>query len=101
MDIAEAAGVAEKAVEGFMRVEPTMATMASMFVPGAAPIVAVVHPLVAMAAPFVEKALLDIAQHHNGDAFSAFIELIQHVTRGMPNSNVLTPAHDASTAGSG
>jgi len=91
MDIAEAAGEAEKIVEAVARVEPTMASIASMFVPGAAPIVMTVQPMIAMAVPFVEKALNDIAAGHGGDALSSFAELIGHLSKGLPNSSALTP----------
>jgi hypothetical protein len=56
IDIAGAATAAQKVVEDVMKVEPTMASIASMFVPGAAPIVMTVQPMIAMAVPFVEKA---------------------------------------------
>ena len=95
MDIAEAAGEAEKIVEAVARVEPTMASIASMFVPGAAPIVMMVQPMIAAAVPFVEKALNDIAAGHGGDALSSFAELIGHLSKGLPNSPILSaPAPD-------
>jgi len=99
------AAEAEQIVESVMKVEPTVATVAGMFVPGAAPVVAVVQPAVLLAAPFVEKALSSIAAGNGGDAMSAFIELLQHLTAGQPNSAALTNAQpntaSASAQGSG
>lgn len=88
MDMKTAAGQAEKVVEGFMRVEPIVMTMSS-FVPGAAPVMAMVHPAVVALAPFIEKALTDIAAGNNSDAFSAVFQLIQHISRGQPNIGLL------------
>lgn len=97
--LASAAGVADTIIKDFMKIEPFLAT-ASNFIPGAAPIVAIVHPAVAMAAPFVEQALEAVASGNNGNAFSAFIELLQHITPGQPNSPILSaPAQAAITTG--
>lgn len=95
VDVAGAAKTAESVVENVMKVEPTVATIAGMFVPGAAPIVAIVQPAVLAAAPFVENALNAIAAGNGGDALSAFIELLQHITPGKPNSTTLTPSASA------
>lgn len=89
--VAEVAATAEKVVEGFMKVEPIVMTVSS-FVPGAAPIMAFVHPAVVAAAPFIEQALNDLATGNNGNAFTAMIQLIQHLTAGQPNSPILSPA---------
>jgi hypothetical protein len=94
-----AAAVAEKAVEAVMKVEPMIVTGVGMFVPGAAPILAMVQPWIVLAAPFLERALNDVAAGNNGDVLTAFFELIQHISKGQPNSPILTP--DASTQGSG
>jgi hypothetical protein len=88
-DLASIAAGAESVIEGVMKVEPTVATIASMFVPGAAPIIAMVQPEVMLAAPFVEKALKALAAGRNGDVMSAFIELLQHLTPGHANSPIL------------
>lgn len=105
IDIAGAANTAEKAIEAVMRVEPMIATGVGMFVPGAAPILAVVQPAIVMAAPFIEQALAALAKNNGGDAFSALLELIQHITKGQPNSPVLSSTiagePDASRLGSG
>jgi cobalamin synthase len=94
-----AAAVAEKAVEAVMRVEPMIAGGIGMFVPGAAPILVLVQPWIVLAAPFLERALNDVTAGNNGDVLSAFFELIQHISKGQPNSPILTP--DESTVGSG
>jgi hypothetical protein len=83
------ASTADTVLKDFMQVEPFVATAAGMF-PQAAPIVALVHPAVAMAAPFVEKALEAIAAGNNGDAFGSFVQLLQHLTPGQPNAAVLS-----------
>lgn len=90
MDIASAANAAEQAVEHVMKVEPTIATMAGMFVPGAAPIAAMVQPWIVFAAPYLERALKDVASSNGGDVMNAVIEVLQHVTKGQPNSAALT-----------
>ena len=93
------AGEAEKAVEAVMKVEPMIATGVGMFVPGAAPILAMVQPFIVLAAPYLERALTDIAANNGGDALTALIELVQHVSKGQPSSTVLSA--DASQQGSG
>jgi hypothetical protein len=94
--IAGAAAAAESVVEGVMKVEPMVAGIAGMFVPQ----IALVQPWILMIAPYLERALKDIANGHNGDALSGMLELIQHISKGQPNSQVLA-APDPSTQGSG
>lgn len=86
------AKTAETVIEDIMKVEPTIASIAGMFVPGAAPIVAVVQPAIVAAAPFVENALNSLAAGNGGDALTAFIQLLQHLSPTQPNSPILTPA---------
>ena len=107
MDVKSIATEAEKVVEAIVKVEPFISTIAS-FAPGAAPVMAVVHPAVVALAPLVEKALTDIASGNNVDAFSAFILMAQHISKGFPNiqamaaANTPTPATaDPSAQGSG
>ena len=100
------AATAETVIEGVMKIEPTVATIASMFIPGAAPIVAMIQPEVLLAAPFVENALKSLAAGNNGDVMTAFIQLLQHLTPGQPNASVLAKAvgpitADPSAQGSG
>lgn len=92
MDIAGAAATAEKVVEEVAKLEPTLAGMASVFVPGAAPVVAAVQPIISLALPYVERALNDIAASNGGDLMAAFAELLGHLSKGLPNSQVLAPA---------
>lgn len=102
------ADTAEKAVESVMKVEPMIAGAVGMFVPGAAPIVAMVQPWIVLAAPYLERALTDIGASNGGDVLNAFLELMQHVSRGQPNSPVLQtvsvsddPAANAGSMNSG
>jgi len=106
-DVKSIATEAEKVVEAIVRVEPFVSTMAA-FVPGAAPVMAIVHPAVVALAPLIEKALMDVAAGHNGDAFSAFILMAQHISKGFPNIVALAqantptpPSQDPSAQGSG
>lgn len=80
--ISGVAGKAEAIIEDVMKVEPTIA----MFVPGSS----VWQPFIIMAAPFIERALTDIAAQNGGDILSAVIELLQHVTPAQPNSPTLS-----------
>ena len=78
----------------------------AVFVPGAAPILAMVQPWLVLAAPYLERALDDIAKGNNGDVLGAFLELMQHVSKGGPNSPILSAtlnerASDPSRVGSG
>lgn len=82
--ISGVAGKAEAIMEDVMKVEPTIA----MFVPGSS----VWQPFIIMAAPFIERALTDIAKQNGGDILSAVIELLQHVTPAQPNSTALSAA---------
>ena len=79
-----------KVVEVVAKVEPTVATITGMFVPGAAPVVAMVQPFVLMAIPYVERALNDVAAGNGGDFMGAMIEIMQHLSKGQPNSPTLT-----------
>lgn len=88
--ISGVAGKAEAIVEDVMKVEPTIA----MFVPGSS----VWQPFIIMAAPFIERALTDIANQNGGDILSAVIELLQHVTPAQPNSTALSAAVPAPAA---
>jgi len=92
--IPAAAAAAEKVVEQVMRVEPMVAGIAGMFVPG----LSLVQPWIVMAAPFLERALTDIANSNGGDVLSAFMELMQHVSGGQPNSVVLSPPTSSAAA---
>jgi len=95
--IAGAAAAAETVVENVMKVEPMVAGIAGMFVPQ----VALIQPWILMIAPYLERALKDVSNNNNGDALSGLLELIQHISKGQPNSSVLAETPDASTRGSG
>lgn len=101
--IQAAAAAADKVVRDVMKVEPMVAGIAGMFVPG----VAVVQPWIIMAAPYLERALNDIATNNGGDVLNAFMELMQHISAGQPNMAALGPASteddppSASAQGSG
>jgi len=75
----------------FMEVEPTISTIASVIVPGAAPVVALVQPELLVLAPVIEKALEDLAAGNNGNAASGVLQLIMHLTKGLPNAPALSP----------
>jgi hypothetical protein len=83
------AGTAEKVIEGVMGVEPYVATIAGAAIPGAAPIVAAVQPMVMVAIPFVENALKSLSAGNGGDSLTAFVQLLQHLMPGMPNAPIL------------
>lgn len=95
--ITETAAVAAQVVEKVAQAEPMVATVTGMFVPGAAPIVAMVQPWVVLALPYVERALLDVAASNGGDMMAGMIEFLQHITKGQPNSGALSPVEAAQT----
>ena len=79
----------DKVFDAIMKIEPTIAGVASMFVPGAAPVVAMVQPEILLLAPAIDKALEDLAAGAN--PLQAVAELMMHITKGMPNSPTLSP----------
>ncbi len=89
VDIKSVAGEADTIIKDVMKVEPAVISAVGMFVPGAAPIAAMVQPAILMAVPFLERALEDIVAGNNGDVFQSVIQLIQHITAGQPNSPIL------------
>lgn len=100
--IAAAAATAERVVEGAMKVEPMVVGIAGMFVPG----LSLVQPWIVMIAPFLERALTDIANENGGDVLTAFLALVQHISANQPNAGALAdppvPAsQDPSAQGSG
>ncbi len=98
----QVAGEADTIIKDVMKVEPSVISAVGMFVPGAAPIAAMVQPAILMAVPFLERALEDIVAGNNGDVFQSVIQLIQHITAGQPNSPILTAIKpDPSTIGTG
>lgn len=89
IDVGAAAATADNVLKDVMEFEPTMATMASMFIPGAAPIIAAVQPEVMLAAPFVEQAFAALAKGNGGDLMTAFIALLEHLSPAKPNAPAL------------
>lgn len=106
MDFKAVAGQVEQVLEQVMQVEPMIAGMVGVFVPG----VGMIQPEVLALAPMVETALKAVAAGNNGDMISAVAEVAKHLLPGLPNSSVLSPpasmptaaapAGSASTAGS-
>lgn len=101
MDFRTAAAAAEKVVESIARVEGPVLTGVGMFVPGAAPITAILSNVLPLIIPDIEKALTDIAAGNDGDIFDTLLEFVNHIRTGKPNSPILTPQADASAMGSG
>ena len=95
MSIPEMADTASSVIKNVMRVEPMIAGMAGMFVPG----LSMVQPWIVMVAPYLERALDEIAKNNNGDVLGAFLDLIQHLTPGQPDAPaLLASAPDAPAA---
>lgn len=107
VNVSDIASTADNVLTSVMKVEPMVAAGVGMLVPGAAPIVAMVQPQLVMAAPFIHRALQALEKQNGGDAFSAFLDFLNHISPGRANSQVLTAANpaaaapDASRAGSG
>ena len=95
--IASAAGTAESVLEAVMKVEPTLATMASMF--GGSVVasgVAIVQPEIMFLIPFLENALKQIAGTSDiSGQIGAVIDLAKHLVPGKTNSPALAPTAQA------
>jgi hypothetical protein len=94
VDLATMAANASASAKSIMQFEPMVAGMVSMFFPPAA----IAQPFIVMAMPFVIRALDDLAKSNGGDMISAFLQLAQHLTKGMPNSPALAPLSTSTTA---
>ena len=88
MSVPEIASTAEDVVKSVMRVEPMIAGMAGMFVPG----LSMVQPWIILIAPYLEQALDDLSKGNNGDALAGLLQLIQHISKNGANSPILSPA---------
>jgi hypothetical protein len=94
-DLAATAATAETVVEDIMKVEPVLANIAGAFIPG----VSAFQSMLTMFAPYVENALKAVAASNGGNALMAQLEVLNHMTPGMPNSPTLssppapTPIH--------
>lgn len=84
------AETADTVIKEVMKVEPAVISAVGMFVPNAAPIAAMIQPAILLAVPYIERALEDIAAGNNGDIFASMLELIQHISKGQPNSPILS-----------
>ena len=92
------AGEVKTGFDTFMKFEPFVMNAAS-FIPGAAPVTAIVSPVVAAMAPFIDNALAALIAGNNGDAFTAMIQMAQHLVPGQPNSSILAGGTGPITAG--
>jgi hypothetical protein len=97
MDLKSIATTAQGVVQSIERFEPTAATVASMVIPNAAPIVAMVQPWAPLVLGFAERALDDIANNNGGDLPGALVDFLNHITAGKPNA----PTLSASAQGGG
>jgi hypothetical protein len=88
--VASAAATAEKVVEAIAKVEGPILTGVSIFVPGAAAITVPMETLLPLLLPDIEQALNDISQGNYTDIFSVCREFVQHISKGLPNSPILS-----------
>jgi hypothetical protein len=96
-DLATSALSAEQLIEAVMKIEPTVMTVASALVPGAAPVAMTVQPIIALVIPAIEQALKDVGEGHPGDLLATLTEFLNHISKGRPNSPVLSqPEPEAS-----
>jgi hypothetical protein len=91
--VATAAAAAEKVVETLAKVEGPILTGVSIFVPGAAAITVPLQTILPLIIPDIEQALNDIAQGPGSymDIFSVLKTFADHIKRGMPNADALSP----------
>lgn len=99
VDVAEAAGEAATVLDQIQKIEPWVATFLPMVVPEAGPVIPAIQAFEPMIMAFASRALHDIAANNNGDIMGAMIELFQHLTKGQPNSPVLSPVPIAGPVG--
>jgi hypothetical protein len=90
--IATAAATAEKVVEAIAKVEGPILAGVTMFVPGAAPVTIPLETILPLILPDIERALNDIAAGNYGDIWSVGREFVDHLTKGKPNSPILSGA---------
>lgn len=80
---------ADDIFDTIMKFEPTAAMIASAVIPGAAPVIAMVQPEIMLLAPAIDQALETLK---NGDnPLTAVMQLMMHITQGMPNAPALSP----------
>lgn len=85
-DFKAVAGQAEQVLEQIMQVEPTIAGVVGMFVPG----IGIVQPEVLALAPIVEQALKAVAAGNGGSVVDAVAQVAKHLLPGLPNSPILS-----------
>jgi hypothetical protein len=98
--IATAAATVEKVVEAIARVEGPILTGVTLFVPGAAAVTVPLATILPLILPDIERALNDIAKGNYGDIWTVGREFVDHLTKGKPNSPILSGPSD-SAVGSG
>jgi hypothetical protein len=96
--ISTLAGTADQIVKEVAKIEPTAAAVIGMFVPGAGPFVALAQPMIATGLMYLDRALADVASKNGGDLGAAFLELMNHLTGGAPNSAALSPTSPTTPA---
>lgn len=89
----------QKALVEFSKVEPWIATVLPMVVPAAAPVMPIVNEFAPLILAAAARALGDIATNNGGDIPAAVIEFLQHITKGQPNSPILSAPSGGITAG--
>jgi hypothetical protein len=91
MDLKSAAAQAEQILEQVAKVEPTIATVASMFGgPAIAAGVTVAQPEILFQIPVLENALKQVAAGNNSSLFDAALVVAKQLTSGLPNSPILS-----------
>lgn len=85
----DVAGEGASVIAQVQKMEPWIEAVLP-FIPGAGVAVPFVHEFAPLILTFAARALADIASNNNGDLPSALIELLQHNTKGQPNSGVLS-----------
>jgi hypothetical protein len=85
MDIPTMAGTTEDVVKTVMKVEPMVAGIAGMFIPG----LFLVQPWIVMIAPFLEQALEEVKTGNGGAVLPSILDLINHLSKGAPNASAL------------
>jgi len=96
--IASAAATAEKVVEAIAKVEGPILTGVSIFVPGAAAITVPLETILPLIIPDIERALNDISKGSYSDIFTVAREFVQHISKGLPNSPILSKIEAATKA---
>lgn len=89
-DVKTVATEAGQVVAEVAKVEPWLATIIPMVFPPAAPVMPLVNAFAPAILTFAARALSDISASNGDDLPAALIELFQHVSKGQPNSPILS-----------